>query len=271
MVSFKIICFSCLALFLVNTKTLSAQKTEINLGEDFYELEKKKDAILLGGGLIASIVGTTLLQTQSPPTLEQINTLDPNDIWRFDRSAIDNNSTSATTVSDILLYSSIAAPTALFALNKTKGQKLQVLTLFAEVVFITTGVTNLAKVSTKRFRPNTYNPLVSQDIKLSASSQKSFFSGHTSNSAAYCFFTASVLNKLYPHWTTGKYITWGTAIAVPAIVAYSRFAGGKHFPTDVITGYLFGAAVGILIPQLHKSKGLDLQVGVGSISLKKTF
>ena len=43
------------------------------------------------------------------------------------------------------------------------------------------------------------------------------------------------------------------AAVVPAITAYLRVKGGKHFYTDVITGYLVGAAVGLIVPELHKT------------------
>jgi membrane-associated phospholipid phosphatase len=31
-----------------------------------------------------------------------------------------------------------------------------------------------------------------------------------------------------------------------------RYGGGKHFFSDIIVGYAVGAAIGILVPQLHK-------------------
>ena len=263
-----------LGIFLLNIAFLSAQNIEdldLNDDDDIYNLDFKRDAILLGGGLFTSILGTTLLGQQDPPTLAEINALDVNDVWSFDRTATDNNSISANTVSDVLLYTSFAIPTTLFLVKRARGEELKILTMFAEMALINTGFTNIVKVSTSRLRPNTYNPLVSEEIKLRATSNRSFFSGHTSNAASFSFFTASVLNDLYPDWKAGKYVTWGAAITIPAVVAYTRVGAGKHFPSDVIAGYLFGAAVGIVIPKLHKSKGVDLQVGLGSIYLQKTF
>jgi membrane-associated phospholipid phosphatase len=61
-----------------------------------------------------------------------------------------------------------------------------------------------------------------------------------------------VLHDYFPErkWTK---ITWGAAAVVPAWTGYQRYKAGKHFPTDVIAGYLVGGACGILIPELHKS------------------
>jgi membrane-associated phospholipid phosphatase len=49
---------------------------------------------------------------------------------------------------------------------------------------------------------------------------------------------------------------WTFAAAVPFATAYLRVSAGKHFPTDVMTGYAVGAAIGWLVPHLHKKKKL---------------
>jgi len=45
-------------------------------------------------------------------------------------------------------------------------------------------------------------------------------------------------------------VIWTTAALIPAITGYLRVKGGKHFPTDVVVGYVVGALVGILVPRL---------------------
>jgi len=42
-----------------------------------------------------------------------------------------------------------------------------------------------------------------------------------------------------------------------------RYASGKHFPTDIITGALVGSAVGYFIPFLHRTNESDINVGLG--------
>ena len=39
---------------------------------------------------------------------------------------------------------------------------------------------------------------------------------------------------------------------MPAVTAWARVGAGKHFASDVIVGYLTGAAIGYLVPELHK-------------------
>jgi membrane-associated phospholipid phosphatase len=38
----------------------------------------------------------------------------------------------------------------------------------------------------------------------------------------------------------------------PALVGYYRTEAGKHFKSDVITGFVSGAICGILVPEFHK-------------------
>ena len=38
----------------------------------------------------------------------------------------------------------------------------------------------------------------------------------------------------------------------PALTGYLRVDSSNHFPTDVIVGYIIGAGIGFLIPELHK-------------------
>lgn len=40
----------------------------------------------------------------------------------------------------------------------------------------------------------------------------------------------------------------------PSIVGIYRYKAMKHYPTDVLFGMAMGAASGILVPHLHKSK-----------------
>ena len=100
--------------------------------------------------------------------------------------------------------------------------------------------------------------------------QNLFFSGHTSSSAYFSFFTAKVFADTHPN-SKWKPVVWGSAIALPAMTGYLRYKAGKHFPTDVIVGYGVGAAFGILIPELYKNKNFNLKVGSDQIGLVYTF
>ena len=72
----------------------------------------------------------------------------------------------------------------------------------------------------------------------------SFFSGHASNSMATMLFLYFILKKYY------KYIF--LIFLYPLIFAYSRIYLGVHFPTDILTGYIFGAVFGITFYAIYK-------------------
>jgi len=70
---------------------------------------------------------------------------------------------------------------------------------------------------------------------------------HLSNS----FFTARVFSEYLSNNTT-QVLIWSAAALIPAVTGFSRVNTHNHFPTDVIVGYIVGAAIGYLIPKLHK-------------------
>jgi membrane-associated phospholipid phosphatase len=90
----------------------------------------------------------------------------------------------------------------------------------------------------------------------------SWFSGHTSTTSTASFFMAKVLSDYHPELGGKKWLLYGAAIIPPAIIGIYRVKALKHFPTDVIMGTAVGAAVGILIPHLHKitKKNKDLSI-----------
>ena len=63
---------------------------------------------------------------------------------------------------------------------------------------------------------------------------------------------AKVISDYHPELGRKKWLVFAAAIIPPAIVGWYRIRALKHFPTDVLLGYLVGAAVGILVPELHK-------------------
>jgi len=89
--------------------------------------------------------------------------------------------------------------------------------------------------------------------KLTPDSQLSFFSGHTSATATATFFTAKIWSDYNPE-SKWKPVVWTAAAAVPAVAGYLRVKAGKHYVSDVVTGYAVGALVGYFVPHLHKIK-----------------
>ena len=94
------------------------------------------------------------------------------------------------------------------------------------------------KLTFERLRPcNT--PELKNIIRLVHHSKSfSFFSGHAANSIASMTFLFLILKKWYKY----SFLIY----LYPLIFAYSRIYLGVHYPIDIIAGFIFGWATGIL-------------------------
>ena len=81
--------------------------------------------------------------------------------------------------------------------------------------------------------------------------QLSFFSGHTSVTAAISATATYLAFVRAPH-TTRPWITLAAGTLLTAFVSYERVRSGEHFPTDVIMGSMAGAGIGVLVPHFHR-------------------
>ena len=77
------------------------------------------------------------------------------------------------------------------------------------------------------------------------------------------FFTAKTLTD-YVDRPGVEAVAWTTAALLPAATGFFRYKAGKHFPSDVIVGYVVGATVGVLIPHLHKTDPTEGGGGLGN-------
>lgn len=186
-----------------------------------------------------------------PLTEQQMALFDRNTIPKIDRPAAYNWSKGAALGSDILLISSLTYPSLLLIDKDIRKDFGKVGAIWAETMFLSTGITNLTKALVKRNRPYTYNPDVPLHKREERDSRYSFFSGHSSVTASMCFMSAKVFTDYHPNHKALPYIWTGAAI-IPAATAFLRWRAGKHFFSDILVGYLVGATVGFIVPHLHK-------------------
>lgn len=129
--------------------------------------------------------------------------------------------------------------------KKIGWKNLGITLLFiALIIMVCDQTTNLFKYGFERLRP--VNDLdIKDDLRIIITRKSfSFFSGHASNSMASTFFLFLIFRKYY------KYAF--LLFLFPLVFAYSRIYLGLHFPSDILTGYLFGILAGTTFYFLYK-------------------
>jgi len=239
---------------------LIGQKDTASVAPDSpYYLSKRMD-LPLAAVSTGLLVGAALVDV-TPLTEDDINDLNKDEVSDFDYSATENWDENSIATSDLLLYSSIGFPAILLIDKEIRRDYKKFMSIWAETFVLTYGLTNLTKVLVSRPRPYLYGTSEgSEEHKMEDDNQRSFFSGHTSLSAASWFMMASMYQDYHPESKLAPYI-WATAYLVPAATGYYRYDAGKHFLSDVLTGYFIGRAIGVMVPRWHK-KSSRVDVGL---------
>jgi len=230
-----------------------------------YKIGWKEDLpfLIVGAGLATTGFVLKYTNDTEPFTVSELETLDRNDVNSFDRSATYNWDEQAAQVSDYLFLTTLVLPAVFLINHHTRSDIGPLLLMGLEVASINFGTTAGVKNLVNRTRPYVYNADLSDDQRTDAQSRLSYFSGHTSVTASFSFFMAKVMNDYHPGMKTGlKVGLWAFAAAIPATTGYLRVKSGKHFKTDVITGYAIGAFTGWIIPHLHLKKNFKSSLSV---------
>lgn len=239
------------------TPLLQAQSDE----GDLYDINPITDGLIIGGSILTVAVDKYILQQEPTLTVSDIAALDSEDIWSWDRPAVNYYSTTATAISDRFRDGIGFMPLFLLLSKRVRKESGDIGVMYLQTFAVNSALTLTTKTLVSRERPFVYNDAAPLKEKQESNAERSFFSGHTSNVAAISFFTASVYEDFFPE-SNYRYVVWAGAIAVPAITAYTRVKGGHHFPSDVIVGYGVGALVGYLVPHLHRKKVLGGNVNL---------
>lgn len=218
-----------------------------------YQPTWKKETLWVGGSGLGLGAATLLHFHNQPFTQEQVAALKIENVLRFDRYATRQYSLRAKKASDILLFSAVASPALLLLDTDIRRDAPATVLLVGESMFLNLALTTLCKEIVRRPRPYTFNPEVPLSEKLTRDARQSFFSGHTSMSAAATFSAARIWSDYHPD-SGWKPVVWITAAAVPATVGFLRVKAGKHYWSDVLTGFVVGSACGLVIPHFHRKR-----------------
>jgi len=216
-----------------------------------YTLSPGTDIPILGFGTFTMSYALFLHKNHPVLTQVQASAIDTTLLGIFDLPTIHYNNKTADKISTIMLglsFLSVGAPLLDSRMQDNYGTYLAIQ---GETILNGLGTYGSFKNTVNRPRPYMCTSSDTTCMRFSKGATSSFPSGHVTMTACNTFYTAKIINDI-SHNTALKIGAWTTASIYPAIVAYLRVKSGKHYPTDVIAGYLIGAATGILIADLHQ-------------------
>jgi len=217
-----------------------------------YRVSWELDGPLVASAGLLGIGAIVVADNQSPLSAVEVEMLSPNEVNGFDRGATDNYSEGASTASDWLVYSTIAAPLVLLTQDAVRSDWRTYLAMYAETMALTGFTAQLVKGSVPRTRPFVYNPEAPLEPKLERDARKSFYSSHSAFAFASAVFFSTTYQAYFPTSTLHGYV-WAGSLLLASAVGSLRYVAGAHFPTDILVGAAVGSAIGYLIPLLHRA------------------
>ena len=241
-ISYSMKGFLFLALLIFSTA--NAQQTAGN-----YQF--KKNIFLVSTPISASVLGFSLYKQAhiKNTTQPEILLLNRQQINAFDRIATHQWQPNTAKASDILALSTTLLPLLFLTHEHSKKDFFKIANVSFQSFLLSQALCNSVKL-TKINRPFLYNEKVPMAEKLNKENNLSFFSGHTTWASSMCFSTAFAFQTYNPKTKATPYI-FAAAATLPAIQAFMRVRAGKHYPSDVIVGYLVGLGSSFLMHRLH--------------------
>jgi hypothetical protein len=231
-------------------KSLSV-KNDIN--QPVYKLKPARDlpVFLVGAGW--SGYAFTKIYSKDRSSESEILALDKNDINGFDRWAVRPHSEQLGKNSNYVFYGSMPLPFLFLACKDTRKDFFKLTFLYLEAMSITGLLYTGSVYFTNRFRPYAYSDETPLTWRTRGGAKNSFYAGHVALVATSTFFMAKVYAD-YNSDSRAKWLYYGVAGAATGTMAYLRYRGGFHFPSDIILGIAQGTLTGILVPHFHKNK-----------------
>ena len=220
-----------------------------------YQTSFKKDGLITLGLAGVNTAGLLLIRSKTGLSQAEVLALRQSDVNGFDRFSAGWYDENARTISDYIFAGSLVGTPLFLGLNQdTRARAGQVAGLYLQTMATAGAVFTMTAGTVYRQRPLSYSTKATITERRRQNATNSFFAGHTATTAAATFFAAKVYHDFHPDSRARPYV-WAVAAAIPATVGYYRLKAGKHFLSDNLLGYTVGAAAGILVPHLHKTRG----------------
>ena len=235
-----------------------------------YHVNYVTTSTIIAAGLATDAFAISRIKDKPDLTNAELLALNRTEINSIDRWALQQNPSKYQMYSK--LSDEIEPPLflilpALLVFDKKIPKKdwLNILFMYIEGHTITFTFYNyswLGPTFQNRFRPLTYYAQLPLETRMDGGNRNSFYSGHTASVAFTSFFVAKVYCDYHPNLGAAKYLLYTAALIPPLAMGYLRVKALAHFPSDDMVGLSLGAAIGIILPELHKFNYKGLTVGM---------
>ena len=210
-----------------------------------------------------------IIHSKKDLTLAELQSLNPSAFNGFDSWALNLDYTQRDKfykISDITLPGIIVASGGLLAFDKSINKDwFNILLMYYQMHAITFSIYNFSffgPAFQNKYRPIVYYNQFPEVDRMGGNQRNSMYSGHVASAAASTFFLVKVYSDYHPEIGHKKLLLYGLASIPPLIEGYFRVKALAHFPTDVMTGFMIGAACGVIVPELHRIKKKNVQLDV---------
>ncbi len=225
-------------------------------------------SIILVGG-VGDYFAISRLKHKQNLTDAEIAALNPGILNSIDRWALKQDYTQRKTFAKVSDYTESAIfiiPALMMIDKRIRKEWLDVLAMYVEGHAITFSIYNYGSIGPtfhNEYRPMTFYDSVPMPERRGGGTRNSIYSGHVASVAYTTFFMAKVFCDFYPEMSFGnKFLLYAGATIPPVLEGYFRVRALAHFPSECLTGLVLGAAIGIIVPELHKRHLKNFTLGM---------
>jgi len=258
---------------LIGTNNAKAETSENHPAKvEVYHVNYPVTGSIIGIGMVSDYFAIPRIKGKDDITDAELNNLNPGIINSIDQWGLRQDASKRVKFAHISDYymSAVFLLPGLLVLNKKISKEWgDLLMMYVEGHIITFSFYNyswLGPTFNNKYRPLTYYTELPVAERQNGNNRNSFYSGHTASVAYTTFFMAKVYCDYHPDLNAGKKILVYSAAFIPAALeGYLRVGALAHFPSDNMVGLTLGAAIGIILPELHKNHVKNLSVGMFNV------